>query len=376
MRPRAGLLRSLSFLLLLALPASGQVSKFMIPAGSPEDQALQTISNEPEAQKRIALYVEFVDKFAANPTAVAYGDWQISQLYLAAGDTAQALVYGDKAVAAMPDNLDVLASQVTVAQQMKNNAKVLEYAAKGGAAFQGIGKQAKPEGLSAQDFEMHNSRMREDARSNYQYLESAAYNALAGETDGKKRMSYIEQYNAAFPDTRYQDQVTQFAIISLQQMNDRAGVIAFGEKALAANPNNVTTLLLLAETMAEDAKTRPKALEYARKAVALTKAEEASGDPQKQLLAGSAHSVLGFVLTMQGNYAAAIPELRAAAGPLKEQEAAESRVLYCLGWSYAKLRRYTEAQTYLSQASNISGPYQKYARDMLAQVNRLRSKGQ
>ena len=376
MRSRASVPASLLLLLLLTLPASGQVGKILIPAGSPEDQALQAISNEPDPQKRIARYGEFVGKFASNPAAVAYGNWQMSQLYLAAGDTAQALAYGDKAVAAMPDNLDVLASQVTAAQQMKDNGKILEYAAKGGSAYQGIGKQAKPEGLSDQDFQMHNQRERESSRSTYEYLEAAAYNAIAGESDAKKRMGYIEQYKEAFPDSRYQDQVTQFAIISLQQMNDRAGVVAYGEKALAANPDSVTTLLLLAETMAEDAKTRPKALEYARKAVALTKGDQSSGDPQKQLLAGSAHSVLGFVLTMQGNYRAAIPELKAAVGPLKEQAAAESRVLYCLGWSYAKLRQYTEARTYLSQASNISGPYQKHARDMLAQVNRLRSKGQ
>ena len=376
MRSRASVPASLLLLLLLTLPASGQVGKILIPAGSPEDQALQAISNEPDPQKRIARYGEFVGKFASNPAAVAYGNWQMSQLYLAAGDTAQALAYGDKAVAAMPDNLDVLASQVTAAQQMKDNGKILEYAAKGGSAYQGIGKQAKPEGLSDQDFQMHNQRERESSRSTYEYLEAAAYNAIAGESDAKRRMGYIEQYKEAFPDSRYQDQVTQFAIISLQQMNDRAGVVAYGEKALAANPDSVTTLLLLAETMAEAAKTRPKALEYARKAVALTKGDQSSGDPQKQLLAGSAHSVLGFVLTMQGNYRAAIPELKAAAGPLKEQEAAESRVLYCLGLSYAKLRQYTEARTYLSQASNIRGPYQKYARDMLAQVNRLRSKGQ
>ena len=376
MRSRASVPASLLLLLLLTLPASGQVGKILIPAGSPEDQALQAISNEPDPQKRIARYGEFVGKFASNPAAVAYGNWQMSQLYLAAGDTAQALAYGDKAVAAMPDNLDVLASQVTVAQQMKDNGKILEYAAKGGSAYQGIGKQAKAKGLSEQDFQMHNQRERENSRSTYEYLEAAAYNAIAGESDAKKRMSYIEQYKEAFPDSRYQDPVTQFAIISLQQMNDRAGVVAYGQKVLAANPDSVTTLLLLAETMAEDAKTRPKALEYARKAVALTKGDQSSGDPQKQLLAGSAHSVLGFVLTMQGNYRAAIPELKAAVGPLKEQEAAESRVLYCLGLSYAKLRQYTEARTYLSQASNISGPYQKYARDMLAQVNRLRSKGQ
>jgi tetratricopeptide (TPR) repeat protein len=364
------------FSLLLTIAVCAQVSKIVIPAGTPEDQELQAITNEPDAQKRIALYEAFVAKYASNPAAVAYGNWQISQLYLAAGDPAQALAAGDKGLAAMSGNLDLLASQATVAQQMKDNGRVVDYAARGGAAFQGIGKQPAPEGMSPADFEARVAQEREDARSNYEYLEGAAYGAIAAESDGKTRMAYIERFNGVFPKSRYRDQVTQFALISLQQMNDRAGVVAFGEKTLADDPDNVTTLLLLAETMAENAKTRPKALEYARKAVALSKGDEGSDDAQKRLLAASAHSVLGFVLVMQGSYQAAIPELKAAAGPLREQEAAESRVLYCLGLSYAKLRSYTEARTYLSQAANIPGPYQKYARDMLAQVNALRAKGQ
>ena len=376
MRSRTVLLAPVFALLVLALPAAGQVRKIVIPAGSPEDQALQAIINEEDAQKRIALYGGFLSQYPSNPAAVAYANWQLSQLHLAAGNTAQALEAGEKAVAAMPDNLDVLASQVTVAQQMKDYARVVDYAARGGRVFQGIGKQAKPEGMSDEDFAANNAQSREDEASNHQYLEGAAYNAIAAESDGKKRMGYIEQYNAAFPDSRYRGQVNQYAMISLQQMNDRAGLIAFGEKALATDPDNVTTLLLLAETMADDAKMRPKALGYARKAVASTKGDEGSDDKQKALLAAGAHSVLGFVLVMQGSYEAAIPELKAAAGPLKEQDAAESRVVYCLGWSYAKLRRYTEARMYLTQASSIPGPYQRYARDMLAQVNRLRAKGQ
>ena len=375
MRSRTVLLAPV-FALLLALPAAGQVRKIVIPAGSPEDQALQAITNEPDAQKRLALYAEFVGRFSSNPPAVAYGNWQMSQLYLAAGDTAQALEAGEKAVEAMPDNLDVLASVVTVAQQRKDYARVVEYATRGGRAYQGIGKQAKPEGTSDEDFAANNAQAREGEASNHEYLEGAGYNAIAAETDGKKRMGYIEQYNEAFPDSRYRDQVNQYAMISLQQMNDRAGLIAFGEKALAADPDNVTTLLLMAETMAEDAKTRAKALQYARQAVAATKGDDGSDDKQKALLAASAHSVLGFVLVMQGSYAAAIPELKAAAGPLKEQDAAESRVVYCLGYSYARLRRYTEARMYLTQAASIPGPFQAEARKMLAQVNALRAKGQ
>lgn len=375
MRLRSALSALLLCLMWLGLPAAAQVSKITIDAGSPEDQALQAITNEQDAQKRIALYQEFLVKFPDKPAAVAYANWQLSQLYLAAGNPSQALEAGDKAVAALPGEMDVLSSQVTVAQQLKDYGKVVDYATRGGTAYQGIGKQPKPADMSDADYAAENAQMRDAAHSNYEYMEGAAYTAIASETNAKSRMSYIERFNAAFPGSRYRDPVTQYAMISLQQMNDRAGLIAFGEKALAADPDNVTTLLLLAETMAEDTKMRSKALEYARKAVALSKANEGSGDEQKELLAGGAHSVLGFVLVMQGNYGAAIPELKAAADPLKKQDAAESRVLYCLGLSYAKLRNLDAARTYLTQAAAISGPYQTHARDMLAQVNALRSKG-
>jgi hypothetical protein len=79
---------------------------------------------------------------------VAYGNWQISQTYQATGDLQKALDYGDKALAGSPHNLDILVSQANMAQQAKNNAKLMDYAAKGGEVCLSIAKQAKPEGMS------------------------------------------------------------------------------------------------------------------------------------------------------------------------------------------------------------------------------------
>src|ERR1700756_2129632 len=109
----------------------GQVDKIVIPAGTPEDQALQEISKETDSQKKVAMYEDFVQKFSGNPAAVAYGNWQIAQSYQTEGDLAKALSYGDKALAGMPNNLDILVSQTNIAQQMKSNPKVMEYATRG-----------------------------------------------------------------------------------------------------------------------------------------------------------------------------------------------------------------------------------------------------
>src|ERR1700684_1772739 len=137
----------LCFLFVAAL-ADAQSDKIVIPAGTPEDHDLQAISNEPDAAKKLAMYQDFVQKYSSNPAAVAYGDWQISQSYQASGDLNKALEYGDKALAGAPRNLDIFVSQVSIAQQAKDNTKLMDYAAKGGTVCSSIGKQAKPEGMS------------------------------------------------------------------------------------------------------------------------------------------------------------------------------------------------------------------------------------
>ena len=77
MRRAAGY--ALLSLLVFSFSVFAQLDKIVIPAGTPEDQALTAISNEPDAQKKLAMYEDFVQKFSSNPAAVAYGNWQIAQ---------------------------------------------------------------------------------------------------------------------------------------------------------------------------------------------------------------------------------------------------------------------------------------------------------
>ncbi len=153
MKRYAGLLAvvSLCSLFLLA-QARAQTDRIVIPAGTAEDHDLQSISNEQDASKKLAMYLEFVQKYSSNPAAVAYGNWQISQAYQATGDFNKALDYGDKALVGAPRNLDILVSQASIAQQAKNNNKLIDYVAKGGEVCNSIGKKDKPEGMSDDDF--------------------------------------------------------------------------------------------------------------------------------------------------------------------------------------------------------------------------------
>ncbi len=369
-----------SFPFLLAAQAGAQADRIVIPAGTPEDHDLQIISNEQDAAKKLAMYQEFVQKYSSNPAAVAYGDWQISQSYQTSGDLNKALEYGDKALAGAPRSLDILVSQASIAQQAKDNVRLIDYAAKGGAACNSIGKQPKPDGMSDEDFRLLVADEKSAAKNSCDFLESASFNVIASENDAKLRMADIEKYSAAFPDSRFQDQVSSYAMYTLGpgQLNDQARLFAYGEKTLAANPNSLPALLLLAGSYVDDAKpgSLGKAVIYSQKTIAAAKADDADADKSRKLSAGVAHSILGYAYIKQDKTAAAIAELKSAAGLLKGQDEQQYAIaLYRLGFAYAKLSKVNEARDVLTEAVKIPGPVQVMSQDLLAKVNAARAKG-
>lgn len=360
--------------------ANAQADKIVIPAGTPEDHDLQAITNEPDAAKKLAMYQDFVQKYASNPAAVAYGDWQISQAYQTTGDLSKALDYGDKALAGAPRNLDILVSQANIAQQAKDNSKLIAYAAKGGDVCSSIGKQPKPEGMSDDEFKQQVAEDKSEAKNNCDFLESAGFNVIASENDAKSRMADIEMFSAAFPNSQFQEQVSNYAMYTLGpgQLNDQARLVAYGEKTLAANPNSLPALLLLAGSYVDDAKPGSvgKAMTYAQKAIAVAKADEPDADKSRKLSGGVAHSILGYAYIKQDKTAASIPELKSAVELLKGQDEQQySIALYRLGFAYAKLNRVNEARDVLTEAVKISGPVQAMSQDLLNKVNAARAKG-
>ncbi|MBZ5571008.1 MAG: hypothetical protein LAO09_03910 [Acidobacteriia bacterium] len=367
-------------LYVLSSPLLGyaQVDRIVIPAGTPEDLALTAISKEDDAQKKLTMYQDFVKQFAANPAAAAYGNWQISQSYQSMGDLQKALEFGDQALAGSPRNLDIMVSQAGIAQQMKNNAKVMDYAAHGGEVYSSIGKQPKPEGMGDQDFASHIEGEKDSSKSAYEFLEAAAFNAIAEETSAKTRMAYIERFTPAFPSSRFEESVASYAMIALGELKDTPRLISYGEKSLASNPNSLPTLLMLANTYVDDPKpgSLAKATAYAEKAIQVAKADAEDADRARKVSAGVAHSTLGYANMRQDRTAAAIPELKSACALLKGQDEQSYAVAgYRLGFAYAKLNRVSEAREILMEVVKIAGPVQPPAQDLLLKVNAARAKG-
>jgi tetratricopeptide (TPR) repeat protein len=364
--------------LLVSIPhLSAQVDHIVIAAGTDEDHALQAITSEQDPQKKLAMYEEYVQKFASNPAAAAYGNWQLSQAYQAAGDLQKALDYGDKALVGSPRNLDILVSEAGIALQAKNNSKLMDYAAKGGGVCLSVGKQAKPEGMSDDDFASKMKEEKESVQSNCDFLETSGLNAITSETDPKSRMAEIEKFTAGFPDSKYQDQVSNYAMYTLGpgQLNDQARLVSFAEKILASNPNSLTALLLLANHYAE-ANSSAKAIFYAQKAIEVAKADAPDADKSRKLSAGASHNIIGWAYFKQDKTVSAISEFKSASGLLKGQDDQQyAGALYGLGSAYAKLNKLTEAREVLTEAAKIPGSLQAMSQDLLTKVNSARAKG-
>ena len=381
MKPSTRSLFAVALLSCLSIPARLTAQdKIAIAAGSDEDKALQTISAETDAQKKLTMYQDFVQKFSANPAAVAYGNWQLSQAYQTTGDLNKALDYGDKALAGSPRNLDILISQASLAQQAKDNPKVLDYAAKGGEVCSSIGKN-KPAGMSDDDFSRQVAEDKAAAKSSCDFLETVGFNVIPSENDPKARMADIEKYTAAFPDSRFNDQVSSYAMYTLGpgQLNDPARLVSYGEKILAANPNSLMALLLLANFYVDDPKPTSvgKAVAYAQKAIEVAKPDAPDADKTRKMSAGVAHSTLGYAFIKQSKLAAAIPELKSATALLKGQDEGQYAIaLYRLGVAYARSNKITEAREVLMEASKIAGPAQGPSQELLTKVNAARAKGQ
>jgi tetratricopeptide (TPR) repeat protein len=348
--------RSVVLLATVALASVAMLAqtKISIPAGTPEDKALNAVSSESDAQKKIAMLEEFVQTYSSNPAAVAYGNWQLAQLY-AASDVSKAMSYNDKALAAMPDVLDIIQSQVDLAQQLKDPAKVVDYAVRGAKVINGLQGAEK-----------------ELVQTTYGFLDASAYNAVVADPDPKHRMAEIEIYSKAFAGSPNAKNANVVAVASLAEMNDTAKLSEFGEKALAADPNNIGILTLLANAYVEDPKPTyvTKGATYAHKLIELTKTDTS---PNAKVTEGFGHEILGYALLREDKTAQAIAELKLAAPLVKSDPVKYSITLYRLGYAYAKSNQMAQAKEILTEASSVEGPFQQSSKDLLIKVSKPRA---
>src|SRR5262249_37412905 len=95
-------------IVLLALPAVAQEGKqhFLLNPGTPEGQMIQSITQEPDDARKLAVPQDFLSKYPKHEGA-GWVAGRLQSIYLKQKEYDQALDAGEKALANDPNDLDV-----------------------------------------------------------------------------------------------------------------------------------------------------------------------------------------------------------------------------------------------------------------------------
>lgn len=363
----------LSLGLAAAVPA--QIGKtVMVPAGSDEDKALTPIYALPDGPGKVDALDKFMSEYGKGDFELL-GDQLYVQTYLAQKNYAKVYEYGDKALALDPNALGTAVSVIRAADAQGDTAKIYEIGEKACAIVVRYKASPAPEGTADADWAAAKDRTLKDEDPEIQYVEYAMVNAAFKTTDPAARAKLFERYATAFPDSSYTMTVREQTAIAYQQAQDTPHMISTAQDILTKDPNNVSMLILLADSWSDSGQQLDKAAADAQKALDVLKDAKkpdnvSDDDWQKQttLEKGIAYSVIGEVDVYKTRNAPAVEAFKQASPLLKSNNYYYGRNLYRLGFTLAKMQRIPEARTILTEAISVDSPYKSRAEETLNKI--------
>ena len=339
---------------------------------TPEDKLMLAVNGAETPQAAADALTKYVADYPnARFTPCAYE--YLTMNYVKMQDFDKAIEAGEKdlAVNYLDVNLDV-----TLLKAYIGAGKATD------AAFDLINKSPKL---------IHDEMMRsmaenaeETAKDVRAYVEYAFFQLLPRVTDATKRIGYLDAFVKAFPDTTNANQLDVQYFAAYQLGGDSAKMFEYGQKAVAADPKNLSTLNLVADGFAPSNPPHlDEAADYAQKALDLASAQqkpEGMTDEQfkasRDVALGLAHSTLGYVAMQKGarthHVADAIKELKTAADLLESNPSLQARALYFLGYSYelSYPANHHLAEEALTKAVGLDTPWKAQAQDLLDKVKK------
>jgi tetratricopeptide (TPR) repeat protein len=359
-------------LLTLTATASAQIGKRVtIRAGTAEDRAVREITAATDAAQKLALLEKFLADYGQGEMALVAYDIYIDH-YLAAKDFDKVYDYGEKSLALDPDAYSVAMRMFTAAQQQGDAARLFDYGSRIGAILERYKARPAPEGVDGATWQSTKAGTLEENRDGTNYVEYTLFSTAYNNPDPAAKTVQLEQFVAAFPDSQYAANAQNVVAYTYQQTKQFDKMEAFIEKVLAARPDNVTMLLMAADSWNERRVELDKAEAYAARAL---KALETAQRPatltdeqwaqQKPIQQGLAHSITGQIQIQKNRNTQAVVSLNAAAPLLKSDPVAYSRNQYWLGFALINLKRLPEARAAFTEAAAADTPFRGPSQEKL-----------
>lgn len=209
-----------------------------------------------------------------------------------------------------------------------------------------LGGQAPPAASQAQ-------QPKPKSQKEVEALQKVQAAAQASNWDGEiQAINYVLEN---FADTEYKIMLLSMAQEAAQNKGDYAGAIAFGEQTVAADPNNITARVYMAESIAQHThendldkeQSLKKVDDYANKALELLKGPAAApvGTPEaqwpdlKKQLTSQAYDALGQAADLRKKYPDSIQDFKNAIDAQPGNSVAQAR----LAKTYFDAKQYDEA---------------------------------
>jgi len=356
-------MRILLVALLLAGGALAQRHKANINTETPEGQALQTIGQESDDAKKLAMCEKFTQDYSKSENlAWVYSEMQ--PLYTKLNQPDKALEIGDKLIALDPDDLETALATLKAAEAKKDPDLVKKWSNTTAAIAQKTIAAPQPKD---EDDEAWKKRV-DYAKQVSTYSEYAIDATALTTPDPRKKVDLIEALYERNPQSQYMGQLLPVALQSLQQMNDSDRATAFAEKVLAKDPNNDDLLLVAANGYLQKGKDPDKVVAYSNKLIEVLSSKpkpeglsDADWNNRKNTITGIAHYMIGKQYFNEKKYGPADKELRSALPLVETNAALKPEVLFLLGFSNYKMENIPDALKFNQQCAALKSPFQAQA---------------
>lgn len=370
----------------LAAQQAHDCSNYSIIVGSPEDKLTLAVNAASGPNAKISILEKFVQEHSGSKYVPCVYQL-LTTNYTNLKQYDQAIAAGQKAIAA--NYLDVSFLEDLLQAYMGSGKATNE-------AFNVIFKAAPqikaetvvPKGVneSESSYKAAQKSAMQRADSDTKYMTYAFFRLLSSVSDPDQQVKLLDQFTQAYPEVakKQAGRVNYRYAIAYAQANQPQKADEYGEKAIAADPNNVQVLTLVAYDYALRRRTnQAKAEEYAKKALTLIpkikKPEGLAEDAfktQQNTQEGMARLTLGYLdlqRTIRSHRTAtAISELEQAANLLKASSELQCQAYYFLGYSYEALYppNHRRAIAALEHPASMHCSMQKQARQLLERVRR------
>jgi tetratricopeptide (TPR) repeat protein len=380
-------------LLVFACPLQAQQVCPGLPyvANTPEDELMQAVNGADKPEEQVAALDKFAQEHADSKFMPCVYEYY-TMTYLKLNNYDKVVEYGEKGLASNYKDamliLNLLKGYVSSGKVADSVFDVINQAPD---VIKAESKPAKPANISDAEWQKALEDNAAQAKDEVAYVVYAFLQLIPRVSDPNKRLERLDAFAKTFPEEaeRNAGQIDFDYFIACKMANKPDKAMEYGEKTIAADPNNLVARNLLAYDYAIAGTNPDKAADYAQKALELVpqmKKPEGVADAQfkaeqdNQL--GMAHLSLGYAIFTRAVAAKskklgpAIEELKTAADLLAANPQLQGQALYYMAYAYESGApvNHKAAMEALSKAVSLQSTWKAPADDLLGKVKKAAAK--